>query len=251
MRAGLDVVLAGLAHELGKAARVLGLEARTSRQGLEATHSRGHALALESFGRRRLTLEKLAAVHATRAGTDHDEAPEEPRVCECKIAGDVGAHRTAAEMSLSDAKVAKEPVKILDEDPLRIRCSTLGNARRRIPAMVVGDHAVAPTEVAHLGLPRSEVPTELVTPDQRSPAPGLLVVDIDVVVDLCDGHHALLAVPRGSRRTTIAHGASRLSWSLRVFTSEGGDDRAEKSELDVVTVPRTPFLERRCRAVSW
>src|SRR5262245_8640496 len=43
----------------------------------------------------------------------------------------------------------------------------------------------------------------------------------------------MLSLPRSvgrARRTTIAHGASRLSWRLRVSTSEGGDDRAENSE---------------------
>src|SRR6267378_2656111 len=57
-------------------------------------------------------------------------------------------------------------VEILDEGEVVVGRAVGGHARRGVAAVVVGDHAVAPREVAHLRLPRAVIARELVAPDE-------------------------------------------------------------------------------------
>src|SRR5207244_220491 len=89
-----------------------------------------------------------------------------------------------------DAELTQEMVEILDEGEVVVGRAVGGHARRGVAAVVVGDHAVAPREVAHLRLPRAVIARELVAPDERKPTAGLLVVQVDSVHS-CDRHGLL------------------------------------------------------------
>src|SRR5580765_2340031 len=64
----------------------------------------------------------------------------------------------------------------------RIALEILRHVGRRVAARVVGDAAVAPREVTHLGLPTAVVAAELVNEHDRHASAGLLVVKLDAVV---------------------------------------------------------------------
>ena len=200
VRARPGIVLARLAHELGEAARVLGLEGRPRGQALEAPEPARHALALEAVRGGRLALQELLAVHAARPGAHHDEAPHQLGVRDGEVARHVGSHGAAPQVHRAQAEVAQQSEEILDEDVLGVRDRIHRNARRRVAAVIVGDDAIPAREVAHLGLPGAMIAAELVAPDQRNARARLLVVQLDAAQP-GDGHRrAQSRAPTTSRR---------------------------------------------------
>ena len=74
---------------------------------------------------------------------------------------------------------------------LRIALDAVGNIRRRKPARIVGDAAIAPPEVAKLMLPGTTVAGELMHEHDRGAVADLFIEELHAVVGGEMGHLSL------------------------------------------------------------
>ncbi len=100
------------------------------------------------------------------------------------------AHRDADDMRLRDVEPVEHRPDIVARPFLRILPPILGNIGGRIAARVERDAAIAPREIAQLGLIAAIIPGKLMDEDDRVAGPDLFVIEADAVIGGEVGHRS-------------------------------------------------------------
>jgi hypothetical protein len=88
----------------------------------------------------------------------------------------IGAHGMAHDVRLVDLQRVHQRDNVGASEVLAIARGVVGNVRRRIAALTVGDAPIGAAEPAHLRLPGAVIAGKFMDKDDRRPGAGFFVI---------------------------------------------------------------------------